>query len=399
MEMIEPVFENIEGKILEQLNNCKYSVHVASAWATNTNLFKKLIELKRKSVDVRIILSDDGDINSKSDDLFLELNEGITSMFKSGSELWVGKDLMHHKFCVIDYETVITGSFNWTNKAEHQNDENIVIIQDLKTANAYSEEFFDVLDKSSPYFGEYSTSNDITFRGQKLLLIEGETTKLVWNVNDATSVKLNGQSITQCGSKEVSINQDTVFVLSAEFEDGTVSKDVFIEHCSPPILMLDLDKEYVVENHQPVTITWKVENADNVYLHPYGEVEPEGTRTEFINDAEVYYLIASNKRFVKKTEVKECKVVTLSKIEQINTPFPDLELNLSIDLSEIQKNLNGLSLDTNFNLNMAQSFDELKSQVYIKNEITVPNIELEDSLKKKFTERVKAKLFKEGNDE
>ena len=36
--------------------------------------------------------------------------------------------LMHNKYAVIDENIVITGSFNWTNKAVNVNHENIVII-------------------------------------------------------------------------------------------------------------------------------------------------------------------------------------------------------------------------------------------------------------------------------
>ena len=36
-------------------------------------------------------------------------------------------ELMHQKFCIIDDEIVITGSFNWTNRAEKRNDEDILV--------------------------------------------------------------------------------------------------------------------------------------------------------------------------------------------------------------------------------------------------------------------------------
>jgi len=36
---------------------------------------------------------------------------------------------MHNKFCVIDSKTVVTGSYNWTKKAQ-SNYENITIIKD-----------------------------------------------------------------------------------------------------------------------------------------------------------------------------------------------------------------------------------------------------------------------------
>jgi phosphatidylserine/phosphatidylglycerophosphate/cardiolipin synthase-like enzyme len=45
---------------------------------------------------------------------------------------------MHNKFCVIDYETVITGSYNWTRQAAI-NEENIVVFKDKKQADQFFE--------------------------------------------------------------------------------------------------------------------------------------------------------------------------------------------------------------------------------------------------------------------
>lgn len=48
---------------------------------------------------------------------------------------------MHHKFCVIDNEVVITGSYNWTASADKRNNENLLVIHDAKIAQEYSAEF------------------------------------------------------------------------------------------------------------------------------------------------------------------------------------------------------------------------------------------------------------------
>jgi phosphatidylserine/phosphatidylglycerophosphate/cardiolipin synthase-like enzyme len=48
---------------------------------------------------------------------------------------------MHHKVIIIDDETVITGSYNFSKRAEEDNDENVVIIQDPMIAGQFVEEF------------------------------------------------------------------------------------------------------------------------------------------------------------------------------------------------------------------------------------------------------------------
>ena len=49
--------------------------------------------------------------------------------------------IMHHKVIIVDQRTVITGSFNWTNAAQTQNDENVLIVDDPQLAAAYTAEF------------------------------------------------------------------------------------------------------------------------------------------------------------------------------------------------------------------------------------------------------------------
>lgn len=50
-------------------------------------------------------------------------------------------DLLHHKFGVIDQNTVITGSHNWSTTANYNNDENLVIIKHPMVATHFQREF------------------------------------------------------------------------------------------------------------------------------------------------------------------------------------------------------------------------------------------------------------------
>lgn len=50
-------------------------------------------------------------------------------------------DKLHHKYSVIDQNTVITGSHNWSESAAIKNDETILVIENQKVAEQYTEEF------------------------------------------------------------------------------------------------------------------------------------------------------------------------------------------------------------------------------------------------------------------
>lgn len=50
-------------------------------------------------------------------------------------------DLLHHKFGIVDRQTVITGSHNWTNAANRGNDETLLVIRNPTVAAHFQREF------------------------------------------------------------------------------------------------------------------------------------------------------------------------------------------------------------------------------------------------------------------
>ncbi|MBH8572030.1 DUF655 domain-containing protein [Nostocaceae cyanobacterium CENA369] len=59
-------------------------------------------------------------------------------------------DLLHHKFAVIDSQTVITGSHNWSDAANSGNDETLVVIESPTVAAHYVREFARLYTKVKP---------------------------------------------------------------------------------------------------------------------------------------------------------------------------------------------------------------------------------------------------------
>jgi phosphatidylserine/phosphatidylglycerophosphate/cardiolipin synthase-like enzyme len=54
-------------------------------------------------------------------------------------------DLLHHKFAIIDRQTVITGSHNWSNAANYHNDETLLVIENNPIVAAHFSREFDRL--------------------------------------------------------------------------------------------------------------------------------------------------------------------------------------------------------------------------------------------------------------
>lgn len=118
----EALFEDIAERIRLELGFAKHSIYIAIAWFTNRALFNTLIDKAEQGVTVQLMLSNDH-INQQSYVDYDQLNIGNSAAYLIGD----GKqDLMHNKFCVIDSDTVINGSYNWSYKAE-KNHENILI--------------------------------------------------------------------------------------------------------------------------------------------------------------------------------------------------------------------------------------------------------------------------------
>ena len=133
----EAVFDNIAERIIQEINKARKSIFIAVAWFTNKNLFDELLKKARNGCTVSLIISNDN-INLNSSIDFEQLITDKFKVYKIGNG---DTELMHNKFCVIDYSTVITGSYNWSYKAE-SNFENVIITSnDTTLAEQFISEF------------------------------------------------------------------------------------------------------------------------------------------------------------------------------------------------------------------------------------------------------------------
>ena len=130
-------FEQIEKEILDELKKAKFTIWIAVAWFTNPNLFNCLLEKKAQGVNIQIIINDDEN-NNKSG-----LDFSYFESYKLSSFGAYGKNIMHNKFCIIDLDIVINGSFNWTKNANY-NLENIEITPGRENAVEFSKRFMDL---------------------------------------------------------------------------------------------------------------------------------------------------------------------------------------------------------------------------------------------------------------
>lgn len=142
----EAIFENISERIKQELWKAEKVIHIAVAWFTNKELFDILKIKAQNSCKVFIIINDD-EINNNSSIPYDSLNINNIKIYKTGLN---ENELMHNKFCIIDNTTIITGSYNWSYKAQ-SNFENIIITyNDNILANQFLDEFNKIVKIINP---------------------------------------------------------------------------------------------------------------------------------------------------------------------------------------------------------------------------------------------------------
>lgn len=138
--MIQHYSHNIQNQIQSLLFQAKESIKIAVAWFTNDLLFQPLLLKLQTGVAVELILNHD-DINCSESNI-IDFDDFVR---KGGILRWNESNrLLHIKFCVIDSSIVITGSYNWTKKAE-SNEEQITVYQNEIDTTTYYLEQFDAL--------------------------------------------------------------------------------------------------------------------------------------------------------------------------------------------------------------------------------------------------------------
>ena len=142
----EAIFENIAERIITEIQEANNSIYIAVAWFTNKSIFEQLIKKAKNGCQIQIIISNDL-INENSSIDFNKLEKHNGKVYKIGNG---DTELMHNKFCIIDFNTVITGSYNWSYKAEN-NFENIVINSNVTSlAEQFVTEFNQIKKKYYP---------------------------------------------------------------------------------------------------------------------------------------------------------------------------------------------------------------------------------------------------------
>lgn len=132
-----------EAAILGWIQRANRSIHIMVFSITLNSVGDALISAHRRGIDVRILI-DRNTVDAAGSEYGRLKAAGIPV------RLHTTKGLMHNKVAVIDGYVAITGSYNWTNDAETENNENILIIRNAKIASTFESEFQKIWNRSTP---------------------------------------------------------------------------------------------------------------------------------------------------------------------------------------------------------------------------------------------------------
>ena len=105
----------IKQRIISEINNANQSIYLAMAYFTDRDIAMAIVGAKTRNVTVDVILSS----NSQNDTVKLMLIGAniIVHAFETGDT----RGIMHHKFCLIDNNITINGSYNYSINASNNN--------------------------------------------------------------------------------------------------------------------------------------------------------------------------------------------------------------------------------------------------------------------------------------
>ena len=117
--------------IIKEVKAAKSSVLVQAYWFTSASIAKALVEAHKRGVKVEVIL----DRSRTEID-----NEQADSIVQNDVPTFIDDKhtTAHSKVVIIDGQVVITGSFNFTDQAEEENVENLLVIRDKTVAEKFT---------------------------------------------------------------------------------------------------------------------------------------------------------------------------------------------------------------------------------------------------------------------
>jgi phosphatidylserine/phosphatidylglycerophosphate/cardiolipin synthase-like enzyme len=130
--------QNCTAQIVKAIKNAKKTILVQAYSFTSRPIIRALVNTKYQGINLKILL--DKSLITDADQYY------STIPYFQKHNIWMRidylPDIAHNKVIIIDNNTVITGSFNFTKSAQKYNAENVLIIHDKGLAQKYTDNWY-----------------------------------------------------------------------------------------------------------------------------------------------------------------------------------------------------------------------------------------------------------------
>jgi phosphatidylserine/phosphatidylglycerophosphate/cardiolipin synthase-like enzyme len=126
--------ETCLNAIVSGIQSVRSSLKICVFTISDDRITQAILQAHRRGVAVRI-LTDNEKLFDKGSDIRELLAAGIPVRVDQTS------NHMHHKFALLDNQTVLTGSYNWTRSAARYNHENLVVTNQQTLVQDFGREF------------------------------------------------------------------------------------------------------------------------------------------------------------------------------------------------------------------------------------------------------------------
>jgi phosphatidylserine/phosphatidylglycerophosphate/cardiolipin synthase-like enzyme len=127
--------DHIQASLLDLVNSAKKSIYFMAFSFTSDSLGDAIRARAQDGVAVAGVMEDE-QVNSNVGTEFDPFKQAGLDVLRDGNE-----GQMHHKVMIVDENTVVLGSYNFTNSAETKNDENLLVVYNQDVAAQFIEEF------------------------------------------------------------------------------------------------------------------------------------------------------------------------------------------------------------------------------------------------------------------
>ncbi|HEV3416520.1 MAG TPA: phospholipase D family protein [Pirellulales bacterium] len=148
-------------RVVEEIEKAQQVIEMQAYSFTSEPITQALIDAHHRGVKITIVL-DKSDLKDNS-----EQNAAQVAADRIPTYIDAKHSIAHNKIILIDGQTIITGSFNFTNQAEHSNAENLLVIHGRpKLYAGYDANFRLHLGHSEPFSASmaHEPSNERSFR-------------------------------------------------------------------------------------------------------------------------------------------------------------------------------------------------------------------------------------------